>query len=118
MGLELYILLLGLVMVLVLLLRPALERIGVPPLVGYFVLGVLLRLADVRWQLLGPAGIEFFEVLGYVGVIVLPFCAEPWAVPAAVFANRVVVAAATTGLAPLGGRPLLDRSILTTRTSL
>jgi len=117
MGLELYILLLGLVVVLVLLPRPALERIGVPPLVGYFVLGVLLRLADVRWPLLGPTGIEFFEVLGYVGVT-LPFCAEPWAVPAAVFANRVVVAAATTGLAPLGVRPLLDRSILTTRPSL
>lgn len=73
MGFELYILLLGLVVVLVMLVRPALERIGVPPLVGYFVLGFVLRLADARWQVLGSTGIELFELLGYVGVIVLLF---------------------------------------------
>ena len=43
-----YILVLGATIVLVLLLRPALERVGVPPLVGYFLIGFLLRLTDAH----------------------------------------------------------------------
>jgi Kef-type K+ transport system membrane component KefB len=68
-----YILVLGATIVLVLLLRPALERVGVPPLVGYFLLGFLLRLADAHWAILGDAGHQLFEFLGYVGIIVLLF---------------------------------------------
>lgn len=68
-----YILVLGTTIVLVLLLRPALEQLGVPPLVGYFLLGFALRLADARWVLLGGSGRQIFEFLGYVGVVVLLF---------------------------------------------
>lgn len=68
-----YILVLGATIVLVLLLRPALERVGVPPLIGYFLLGFALRLADTRWALLGASGHQIFEFLGYVGIIVLLF---------------------------------------------
>ena len=68
-----YMLVLGATIVLVLLLRPALERLGVPPLVGYFLLGFVLRLADARWLLLGESGQQIFEFLGYVGIVVLLF---------------------------------------------
>jgi len=68
-----YILVLGATIVLVLLLRPTLERLGVPPLVGYFLLGFALRLADARWDLLGESGHQIFEFLGYVGIVVLLF---------------------------------------------
>ncbi len=70
---ALYILLLGLVMVAVLLLQPALERLGVPPLVGYFGLGVVLRLADAQGAILGEPGHQIFGFLAYVGVVVLLF---------------------------------------------
>jgi len=69
---ALYMLLIGGVVVLVLLLRPGLERLGVPPLVGYFLLGFLLRLADARWALLGAPGHQIFGFLAYVGVVVRP----------------------------------------------
>lgn len=67
------ILVLGTTIVLVLLLRPALERLGVPPPVGYFLLGFALRLSDAHWILLGESGYQVFEFLGYVGIVVLLF---------------------------------------------
>jgi Kef-type K+ transport system membrane component KefB len=70
---ALYMLLIGGVVVLVGLLRPGLERLGVPPLVGYFLLGFLLRLADARWALLGAPGHQIFEFLAHVGIVVLLF---------------------------------------------
>lgn len=70
---ALYMLLVGAIVVLVLLLRSGLQRIGVPPLVGYFVLGFLLRLVDVRWALLGEPGHQVFEFLAYLGIVILLF---------------------------------------------
>lgn len=70
---TIHILVLGVMIVLVLLLRPALDHIGVPPLVGYFVLGFALRLADAQWSLLDATGHEIFAFLGSVGIVVLLF---------------------------------------------
>lgn len=70
---TIHILALGVMIVLVLLVRPALEHVGVPPLVGYFVLGFALRLADAEWSLLEPTGHDIFAFLGSVGIVVLLF---------------------------------------------
>lgn len=69
----LHILLAGGLIVLAMLVRAAFDRIGVPPLVGYFGLGLLVRAADVRWGLLGEAGMPIFEFLAMLGVIALLF---------------------------------------------
>ncbi len=74
MGQGLYILRRGRVLVLV--LRPRLKRIGLPPLVGDFLIGFLLRRADGRWHLLGECDIQVFPCLGDVGIVVILFCIE------------------------------------------
>jgi Kef-type K+ transport system membrane component KefB len=61
------------VMVLGLLAKAGLRRAGVPPLVGYLVLGVALRIADDRLGVLGTAGGEVLEFLATLGVIALLF---------------------------------------------
>lgn len=67
------ILLIGSVIILTILLKGALQKIGVPPLVGYLVLGFLLSLANQRWQILRPASGEIFGFLAEIGLITLLF---------------------------------------------
>ena len=63
----------GIVLVLAILVRFGLEGIGVPPLVGYFLLGIGVRVLDERGDLLGEFGLQTFEFLAALGVIALLF---------------------------------------------
>lgn len=54
-------------------LKSWLERLGLPPLVAFLGLGLLLRLADGEWGLLGDLGHGTFQVLADLGVICLLF---------------------------------------------
>lgn len=67
------ILLTGGLMVLTVLLKTALERTPVPPLVGYLLLGLLLRWMEEHSGLPHPGAEEVFGFLGKIGVILLLF---------------------------------------------
>lgn len=67
------VLLFGALVVLAILLKGGLERIGAPPLVGYLLLGLLLRWLDQRLGLLGRGGEEVLDFLARIGVAVLLF---------------------------------------------
>ena len=71
--LPLLILLMGVTIVLSILIRSGLERIGIPPLVGYLLLGLSLSAIDREWNLLSSVGREIFEFLADVGIICLLF---------------------------------------------
>lgn len=71
--LSLPIFLVGTVMVLAILVRVGCERIGLPALVGYLVLGVGATLADRAWGFLGADAFVVFEFLGGIGVVLLLF---------------------------------------------
>ncbi|MBE9103003.1 cation:proton antiporter [Vacuolonema iberomarrocanum] len=72
-ALILLILLIGLIVVLALLAKAGLERIGLPALVGYIVLGLLLHVADQRLQLFSAGEREVLEFLANIGIISLLF---------------------------------------------
>ncbi|MFP4119697.1 cation:proton antiporter [Coleofasciculus sp.] len=71
--LPLLILLVGAIITISILVKEGMTRLGLPSLVGYLVLGFLLRLADSQWQFLGESGQEIFDFLAEVGVISLLF---------------------------------------------
>lgn len=58
---------------LALLAKAALRAVELPPLLGYLILGLGLRIVDTRWGVLGEPGLEVLEFLGMVGVFVLLF---------------------------------------------
>jgi Kef-type K+ transport system membrane component KefB len=70
---PLFILVLGVAMVLAMVIKAGLERIGLPALVGFLFLGVMIRLANDSWGLLNESGLWSFELLGELGVICILF---------------------------------------------
>lgn len=70
---ALVIMLVGFLLVLTILVRSAFTRIGLPPLVGFMVLGFLLNLADWRFQFLNTSAREIFQLLATFGIITLLF---------------------------------------------
>ncbi len=70
---ALLVMLFGGVIVVALLTKGGLRRVGVPAMVGYLVLGVALRVLDDRLDLLGQRGHEVFGFLATLGVITLLF---------------------------------------------
>lgn len=71
--LPLVVLVIGAVIVLATLSKVALERLGLPALIGYVGLGALLRLADAQYDFLQVQGRELFLVLERIGIICLLF---------------------------------------------
>lgn len=67
------ILLVGVAVTLSILIKSRLESFGIPALIGYLVLGFLLRLLDGQWPILSPQGREIFEFLAEIGIICLLF---------------------------------------------
>lgn len=67
------ILILGIVIVANIFIRACLKRVGVPGLVGYFLVGLLLRIADDQFAVLGETGWAVVEFLASVGVLALLF---------------------------------------------
>jgi Kef-type K+ transport system membrane component KefB len=72
-NLSLPILLVGAVMVLAILVREGCERIGLPALVGYLVMGLGIALAHDAWGFLGTDAFTVFEFLGGIGIVLLLF---------------------------------------------
>ncbi|MGK7925792.1 MAG: cation:proton antiporter [Spirulina sp.] len=69
----LLVLLVGATLILTILIKAGLERVGIPALVGYLLLGFLMRLLDVQGQLLSPEVLEVYEFLAELGIISLLF---------------------------------------------
>ncbi len=72
-SLSLLILLLGGIILITILLRPALNRLGVPSLIGFMLLGFILRVADYHYSFLSDDIYRIFEFLATVGIIFLLF---------------------------------------------
>lgn len=70
---PLLILLVGAATSAAIFIKSGLDRTPVPPLVGYFLLGMLIRLADDRLGFFHEGAEEVFEFLAKVGVIMLLF---------------------------------------------
>jgi len=67
------ILVLGGIILLTILVGAGLKRIGVPSLIGFMILGFLLRVADSHWAFLSEEAIGIFDFLATVGIIFLLF---------------------------------------------
>jgi Kef-type K+ transport system membrane component KefB len=70
---PLLILLVGAATAAAIFIKSGLDRTPVPPLVGYFLLGMLIRLADDRLGFFHEGAEEVFEFLAKVGVVLLLF---------------------------------------------
>jgi len=67
------VLLVGIVIIISILSKELLGRIGLPPMAGYIVIGIGIRALDSHLHLLGEQGHGIFEFLADVGVITLLF---------------------------------------------
>ena len=72
-GFLLIILLIGATIVLTILLKACLELVRIPALIGYLLLGFLVKLADVQGLLLSEVVRSVYGVLGELGIICLLF---------------------------------------------
>lgn len=70
---ALWVSLVGTAVVLAALIKTLFARMGIPALVGYLLLGFLLRLADLRWGLLTEPVRYAFAFLADMGVVALLF---------------------------------------------
>lgn len=70
---PLLILLMGITIVLAVFVKVGLERLQMPPLLGFMALGALLHLADTRGDFLQARGREAFALLEQLGIICLLF---------------------------------------------
>ncbi|MBE9043391.1 cation:proton antiporter [Pleurocapsales cyanobacterium LEGE 10410] len=67
------VLLVGVTIIISILLKAGLERIGIPPLVGYLLLGVTLGLLNSQVYFLSPSVREVYAFLAELGIISLLF---------------------------------------------
>ncbi len=67
------VLLVGTTVVLALMAKSGFERMGVPALIGYLLLGLLFRVVDLHWKLLSPGVRWVYEFLATIGIICLLF---------------------------------------------
>ncbi len=72
-GLLLIVLLVGATIVLTILIKACLERVGIPALIGYLLLGFLLKLSDVQGLLVSETVQSVYRVLAELGIICLLF---------------------------------------------
>jgi Kef-type K+ transport system membrane component KefB len=70
---ALLVLLLGVSVALALLLKALLKRVALPDLIGYLAIGLALRFADARFDLISDGATQGFELLAEVGVVALLF---------------------------------------------
>lgn len=67
------VLLVGVTIIISILIKAGLERIGIPPLVGYLLLGVTIGLINSQIYFLSPSVREVYAFLGELGIISLLF---------------------------------------------
>ncbi len=70
---PLLVLLLGGVLIATIFIRSGLRKIGLPSLVGFMVLGLLVKMADAQMGFLSEDSKTIFEFLANIGIIVLLF---------------------------------------------
>ncbi len=70
---PLIVLIMGLLLVLMICIKSAFQHISIPALVGFIVLGFLVRLFDMETHMLTASAYEIFEFLAHVGIFVLLF---------------------------------------------
>lgn len=70
---ALLILTLGIIIIITILIRGGLTRTNVPSLVGFIVLGMIIRIADMRWGFMTTQFGNTFNVLANIGIIFLLF---------------------------------------------
>ena len=63
----------GALIVLNMTLKAGLGRLALPPLIGYLLVGLFLRLLDTSWCFLSDSAYEIIKFLGKVGLITLLF---------------------------------------------
>ncbi len=71
--LPLIILLMGVALTLAILIKTLLAKIGIPALIGYLILGFILKLLDAQSNFLSREAEEIFEFLAELGIISLLF---------------------------------------------
>lgn len=69
----LVVFLLGATVVLAMLVKGLLGRLGVPSLVGFILLGFSLRLTDTHLPFMSPQALELFGFFGELGIIIMLF---------------------------------------------
>lgn len=67
------IMILGGFIVLTMVIKSWTQRIGVPTLVGFLVLGFGVRLGEGRWGVLSPAAVEMIDLFAKIGLVTLLF---------------------------------------------
>lgn len=67
------VLILGLAVAVIAAVRSLFQRISVPPIVGYIILGTAISAAYSEWHVLSSEGKGIFEFLAHVGLIALLF---------------------------------------------
>ncbi|MFC1899793.1 cation:proton antiporter [Chloroflexota bacterium] len=72
-SIEFFVLIMGSIILLSILIRNFVRRIGIPPLVGYMLLGFIVRLVNIPSNFLSESTYEIFEFLGTIGIIFLLF---------------------------------------------
>lgn len=72
-NLELMIIIVSVLIVLSMVLKACLQKINVPGLVGFLILGIMLRMLNERVALFGEPGEEILAFLGKLGVMALLF---------------------------------------------
>jgi Kef-type K+ transport system membrane component KefB len=63
----------GVLAVTALLIKSGLGRIGLPSLVGFLALGLIMRSVDARWEILGAGDQQVLRFLGKAGLVTLLF---------------------------------------------
>lgn len=67
------IMMIGILIVLTILIKSWLMRIGIPSLVGFLLVGFFIRLAEDRYGIISPESQEIFELFAKIGLITLLF---------------------------------------------
>ncbi len=70
---PLMIMTIGALIVLTMLVKSWVKRIGVPPLVGFLLLGLLIRLVQSHWGVLGTGAGGILDLFAKIGLITLLF---------------------------------------------
>ncbi|MBD3234465.1 MAG: cation:proton antiporter [candidate division Zixibacteria bacterium] len=70
---PLVILLIGAIIIAIHLVKAGIKRIGIPSMVGFMLLGFLIRLSDTQWNFVTPGLEEILLFMAKIGVITLLF---------------------------------------------
>ncbi len=73
MDIAIIIMVIGITIVLAILTKSGLQRIGIPALVGFILLGFLIRLIDSNLNIMNENGMEIFRFLAKLGIFTLLF---------------------------------------------